>query len=100
MAGRADRPSGEHRLPLVSEQGAALPASTNWNCQSAGRGCQNAAMPDKVKIEEWYEDDTKERNIQDTAHMDALFERVSAPIEQAHRRVMTSINIAEVYTKI
>ena len=31
--------------------------------------------------------------------MDALFERISDLIEQARRRVMTSVNIAEVYTK-
>ncbi|MBP5376807.1 MAG: hypothetical protein J6Y41_02440 [Bacteroidaceae bacterium] len=31
--------------------------------------------------------------------MDALFERISNLIEQARRRVMTSVNIAEVYTK-
>ena len=31
--------------------------------------------------------------------MNVLFERVSALIEQARRRVMTSVNLAEVYTK-
>ena len=41
---------------------------------------------------------TKEE-IQETTRMDVLFERVSALIEQARRRVMTSVNIAEVYTK-
>lgn len=37
--------------------------------------------------------------IQDTSRIDALFERISALIEQARQRVATTINIAEVYTK-
>jgi len=42
---------------------------------------------------------TQKNEIQETGRMDVLFERVSALIEQARRRVMTSVNIAEVYTK-
>ena len=42
---------------------------------------------------------TEKNEIQDTARMDVLFERISDLIEQARRRVMTSVNIAEVYTK-
>ena len=42
---------------------------------------------------------TQKNEIQETARMDALFERISDLIEQARRRVMTSVNIAEVYTK-
>ena len=42
---------------------------------------------------------TQKIEIQDTARMDVLFERVSALIEQARRRVMTSVNLVEVYTK-
>jgi len=37
--------------------------------------------------------------IQDVTRIDALFERISALIEQARQRVVTTINIAEVYTK-
>lgn len=37
--------------------------------------------------------------IQDASRIDALFERISALIEQARQRVATTINIAEVYTK-
>lgn len=37
--------------------------------------------------------------IQDISRTDALFERVSTLIEQARRRVLTSVNLAEVYTK-
>ena len=37
--------------------------------------------------------------IQDITRIDALFERISALIEQARQRVVTTINIAEVYTK-
>ena len=42
---------------------------------------------------------TQKIEIQDTARMDVLFERVSALIEHARQRVMTSVNLAEVYTK-
>ena len=42
---------------------------------------------------------TQKNEIQKTARMDTLFERISNLIEQARRRVMTSVNIAEVYTK-
>ena len=42
---------------------------------------------------------TQKNEIQDTARMDVLFERVSALIEQARRRVITAVNVAEVYTK-
>jgi len=42
---------------------------------------------------------TQKNEIQDAARMDVLFERVSALIEQAHRRVITTVNVAEVYTK-
>ena len=42
---------------------------------------------------------TQKNQIQNTSSMDALFERVSALIEQARRRVVTAINVAEVYTK-
>ena len=41
----------------------------------------------------------KKNEIQETARMDVLFERISDLIEQARRRVMKSVNIAEVYTK-
>ena len=41
----------------------------------------------------------QKNDIQETARMDVLFERISDLIEQARRRVMTSVNIAEVYTK-
>ena len=37
--------------------------------------------------------------IQDISRTDALFERVSTLIEQARQRVLTSVNLAEVYTK-
>ena len=37
--------------------------------------------------------------IQDVTRIDALYERISALIEQARQRVVTTINIAEVYTK-
>ena len=37
--------------------------------------------------------------IQEESRIDALFERISALIEQARQRVATTINIAEVYTK-
>ena len=37
--------------------------------------------------------------MQETKRTEALFERVSALIEQARNRVMTAANIAEVYTK-
>ena len=42
---------------------------------------------------------TRKNEIQDTSHTYALFERVSAIIEQARRRVVAAVNIAEVYTK-
>ncbi|MBO4499102.1 MAG: hypothetical protein J5732_02480 [Bacteroidaceae bacterium] len=42
---------------------------------------------------------TQKNEIQETARMDVLYERISDLIEQARRRVMTSVNIAEVYTK-
>ena len=42
---------------------------------------------------------TQKNEIQDAARMDVLFERVSALIEQARRRVVTAVNVAEVYTK-
>lgn len=42
---------------------------------------------------------TQKNEIQDAARMDVLFERVSALIEQARRRVITTVNVAEVYTK-
>ena len=42
---------------------------------------------------------TQNNDIQNTSRMDVLFERISDLIEQARRRVMTSVNIAEVYTK-
>ena len=41
----------------------------------------------------------KKNEIQETARMDVLFERISDLIEQARQRVMKSVNIAEVYTK-
>ena len=37
--------------------------------------------------------------IQETPRIDALFERISTLIEQARQRVITAINITEVYTK-
>ena len=37
--------------------------------------------------------------IQETARIDALFEKVSALINQARKHVATTINVAEVYTK-
>lgn len=37
--------------------------------------------------------------IQEVARIDALFEKVSALIEQGRRRVVTAANIAECYTK-
>ena len=37
--------------------------------------------------------------IQDVTRIDALYERISALIEQTRQRVVTTINIAEVYTK-
>ena len=52
---------------------------------------------DRIK-RNYYLDQLK-NEIQEMARMDALYERVSALIEQARRRVMTSVNIAEVYTK-
>ena len=42
---------------------------------------------------------TQKNEIQEMGRMDVLFERISDLIEQARRRVMTSVNIAEVYTK-
>ena len=41
----------------------------------------------------------KKTEIQDTIRIDALFERISAIIEQGRRHVVTAANIAEVYTK-
>lgn len=41
----------------------------------------------------------KKTEIQDTTRIDALFERISALIEQGRRHVVTAANIAEVYTK-
>ena len=41
----------------------------------------------------------KKTEIQDTTRIDALFERISAIIEQGRRHVVTAANIAEVYTK-
>lgn len=38
-------------------------------------------------------------DLQDTSHIDALFEHISVLIEQARKRVVTAANIAEVYTK-
>ena len=37
--------------------------------------------------------------LQETSRINALFERISALIEQARKRVVTAANIAEVYTK-
>ena len=37
--------------------------------------------------------------IQETKRVEALFERISALIEQGRQRVVTAVNIAEVYTK-
>ena len=42
---------------------------------------------------------TQKNEIREMGHMDVLFERISDLIEQARRRVMTSVNITEVYTK-
>ena len=42
---------------------------------------------------------TQKNEIQEMGRMDVLFERISDLIEQARRRVMTSVNITEVYTK-
>ncbi|WP_428837370.1 PDDEXK nuclease domain-containing protein [Xylanibacter brevis] len=41
----------------------------------------------------------QKNEIQETARIDALFEKVSALINQARRHVATTINVAEVYTK-
>lgn len=41
----------------------------------------------------------KKTEIQDTTRIDALFERISAIIEQGRKHVVTAANIAEVYTK-
>lgn len=41
----------------------------------------------------------KEIGIQNALHIDSLFERISTLIEQSRRRVITAVNIAEVYTK-
>ena len=41
----------------------------------------------------------KKTEIQDTTRIDALFERISALIEQGRKHVVTAANIAEVYTK-
>lgn len=41
----------------------------------------------------------KKTEIQDTIRIDALFERISALIEQGRKHVVTAANIAEVYTK-
>ena len=38
-------------------------------------------------------------DIQETARIDALFERISGLIEQTRKYVVTAANIAEVYTK-
>ena len=40
---------------------------------------------------------TQKNEIQETARMDVLFERVSTLIEQARRRVITTVNVAEWY---
>jgi hypothetical protein len=37
--------------------------------------------------------------IQETKRVEALFERISSLIEQGRQRVVTAVNIAEVYTK-
>ena len=42
---------------------------------------------------------TQKNEIREMGRMDVLFERISDLIEQARRRVMTSVNITEVYTK-
>ena len=41
----------------------------------------------------------QKNEIQETARIDALFEKVSALINQARKQVATTINVAEVYTK-
>jgi len=41
----------------------------------------------------------QKNEIQETARIDALFEKVSALINQARKHVATTINVAEVYTK-
>ena len=42
---------------------------------------------------------TQRNEIQETTRIDALFEKVSALIEQGRHRVVTAANIAECYTK-
>ena len=42
---------------------------------------------------------TQKNEMQETARIDALFEKVSALIEQGRQRVVSAVNIAEVYTK-
>ena len=42
---------------------------------------------------------SQKNEIQEATRIDALFERISELIEQARRRVVTTANIAEVYTK-
>ena len=42
---------------------------------------------------------SQKNEIQETTRLDVLFERISELIEQARRRVVTTANIAEVYTK-
>ena len=42
---------------------------------------------------------SQKNEIQETTRINALFERISELIEQARRRVVTTANIAEVYTK-
>ena len=39
------------------------------------------------------------KDINTPARIDVLFERISDLIEQARKKVVTSVNIAEVYTK-
>lgn len=41
----------------------------------------------------------QKNEIQETARIDALFERISGLIDQARKHVATTINVAEVYTK-
>lgn len=41
----------------------------------------------------------QKNEIQETARIDVLFEKVSALINQARKHVATTINVAEVYTK-
>lgn len=42
---------------------------------------------------------TQKNEMQETTRIDSLFEKVSALIEQGRQRVVSAVNIAEVYTK-